>query len=78
MVAVSARRLKAVFVYQIDLWSREPLHSLQLFDELLSYDVQLRLVKGTLEDTPEGRLILYVQGFDGHLKQPEEDLLAKG
>ena len=65
MAAVSARRVKAVFVYHIDRWSRDPLHSLQLFDELLSYDVQLRLVKGTLEDTPEGRLILYVQGFSG-------------
>ena len=65
MAAVSARRVKAVFVYHIDRWSRDPLHSLQLSDELLSYDVQLRLVKGTLEDTPEGRLILYVQGFSG-------------
>ena len=65
MADVRAGRVRAVFVYHIDRWSRDPLHSLQLFDELLSHDVQLRLVEGTLEDTPEGRLILYVQGFAG-------------
>ena len=65
MADVRAGKVRAVYVYHIDRWSRDPLHSLQLFDELLSHDVQLRPVNGTLEDTPEGRLILYVQGFAG-------------
>ena len=65
MADVRAGKMQAVFVYHIDRWSRDPLHCLQLFDELLSYGVQLRPVQGTLEDTPEGRLILYVQGFAG-------------
>ena len=65
MADVRVGKVRAVFVYHIDRWSRDPLHSLQLFDELLSHDVQLRLVEGTLEDTPEGRLIMYVQGFAG-------------
>ncbi len=65
MADVRAGRVKAVFIYHIDRWSRDPLHSLQLYDELLSHGVQLRPVVGTLEDTPEGRLILYVQGYAG-------------
>ena len=65
MADVRAGRVKAILVFHIDRWSRDPLHSLQLFDDLLSHGVQLHLVEGTLEDTPEGRLILYVQGFAG-------------
>ena len=65
MADVRAGKVRAVFVYHIDRWSRDPLHLLQLVDELLGHDVQLRPVEGTLEDSPEGRLILYVQGYAG-------------
>ena len=65
MADVRTGKLRAVFVYHVYRWSSDPMHSLQLFDELLSNNVQLRPINGTLEDTPEGRLILYVQGFAG-------------
>ena len=57
--------LAAVFVYHLDRWSREPLHALMLIDKLRKDGVELVFVEGSLEDTPEGRLILYVQGYAG-------------
>ena len=62
---VKANKVHAVFVHHLDRWSRNPLHALMLVEELQSAGVQLHFVNGTLEDTPEGHLILYVQGFAG-------------
>lgn len=55
----------AVFVYHLDRWSRDPFHALALIGELAEHDTQLILVKGSLEDTPEGRLLVYVQAYAG-------------
>ena len=52
MADVRDGRLRAVFVYQVDRLSRDPLHLLELFDELLNHDVQLHLADGTLETLP--------------------------
>ena len=60
---VCAVRVKALCFHDIGWWSGAVLHWQQLIDGLLSHDVQLRLVEGTLEDSPEGQLFLFVQGF---------------
>ena len=52
MADVRSGKVRAVFVYRIDRLSRDPLHLLELFDELLGHDVQLHLVEGTLETLP--------------------------
>ena len=67
---VRAGKVRAVYVHDMDRWSRDPIHSLQLFDELLGHDVQLRPVNGTLEDTTEGRLIHYVRRLAGQQGKP--------
>lgn len=60
---VCADRVKTLYLHDIGRWSGAMLHWLQFLDELLSHNVQLRLVEGTLEDSPEGQLFLFVQGF---------------
>ena len=65
MAVAQTSVVAAVFVHHLDRWSRDPLHALVLMDELRKHGVELVFVQGNLEDTPEGRLILYVQGFAG-------------
>ena len=66
---VRAKKVHAVFIHHLDRWSRDPLHALMLLDEIKSAGVPLHSVGGNLEDTPEGRLILYVQGFAGQMER---------
>ena len=61
--AVRQRQVDAVFVYNSDRLSRDPLHLLMLVQEFQDAGVRLEFVDGKLEDTPEGRLVLYVQGY---------------
>ncbi len=61
--AVRQRLVDAVFVYTSDRLSRDPLHLLVLIQEFQDAGVLLEFVDGQLEDTPEGRLVLYVQGY---------------
>jgi len=65
IAGVCAGRVKALCFHDIGWWSGAVLHWLQLIDGLLSHDVQLRLVEGTLEDSLEGQLFLFVQLFSG-------------
>ena len=61
--AVRQRLVDAVFVYTSDRLSRDPLHLLVVVQEFQDAGVLLEFVDGKLEDTPEGRLVLYVQGY---------------
>lgn len=61
--AVRQKLVDAVFVYTSDRLSRDPLQLLVLVQEFQDAGVLLEFVDGKLEDTPEGRLVLYVQGY---------------
>ena len=63
--AAREKLVDAEFVYNSDRLSRDPLHLLMLVQEFQDAGVSLHFVEGSLEDTPEGRLVLYVQGYAG-------------
>ena len=72
--SVRENAVEAVFAYSPDRLSRDPLHLLMLVQEFQDHGVPLYFVDGKLEDTPEGRLVLYVQGYAG---QKERSLIAE-
>lgn len=69
--AVRKKLLDAVFVYSPDRLSRDPLHQQMLVQEFQDHGVVLHFVEGKLEDTPEGRLVLYVQGYAGQKERSQ-------
>ena len=64
-VRASARSgvLEALIVYSADRLSRDPLHLLMLMKEFSDCGVRLHFVQGITDDTPEGQLITYIQGY---------------
>ena len=61
--AVRQRLVDAVVVYNSERLSRHPGHLLMLVEEFDEAGVPLIFVLGKLEDTPEGRVVLYIQGY---------------
>ena len=61
--AARAGLISALFVYTPDRLSREPVHLLMLLDELQQSGVGLHFVEGISDSTPEGQLLMYVQGY---------------
>ena len=61
--AAHAGLISALFVYTPDRLSREPVHLLMPLDELERAGVNLRFVEGISDSTPEGQLLMYVQGY---------------
>ena len=61
--AVRQKLVDAVFVYDLDRLARDPLDLLIIVQEFQDAGVLLEFVQGKLEDTPEGRLVMYVQGY---------------
>ena len=61
--AARAGAIDALFVYSPDRLSRDPLHLLMLMKELGECGVQLYFVQGVSDDTPEGQLLAYIQGY---------------
>ena len=55
--------MSALFVYTPDRLTREPVHMLMLLDELQQSGVSLHFVEGISDSTPEGQLLMYVQGY---------------
>ena len=53
----------ALLVYSPDRLSRDPLHLLTLLKEFAECGVQLHFVQGISDSTPEGQLLMYVQGY---------------
>ena len=53
----------ALFVYCPDRLSREPIHLLMLLDEFQKSGVSLHFVEGISDSTPEGQLLMHVQGY---------------
>ena len=61
--AARAGLLDALFVYVPDRLSREPVHLLMLLDEFQKCGVSLHFVEGISDSTPEGQLLMHVQGY---------------
>ena len=61
--AVRQKSVDAVLVYDSDRLAREPLDLLLVVQEFQDAGVLLEFVNGELEDTPDGRLVMYVQGY---------------
>ena len=61
--AARAGAIDALIVYAPDRLSRDPLHHLIIMKELSDCGVQLHFVLGVSDDTPEGQLIAYIQGY---------------
>ena len=55
--------ISALFVHTPDRLSREPVHLLMLLNELLESGVGLHFVEGISDSTPEGQLLMHVQGY---------------
>ncbi len=61
--AARAGLIDPFFVYTPDWLSCEPVHLLMLLDEFQKSGVKLRFVEGISDVTPEGQLLMHVQGF---------------
>ena len=69
--AARAGRFSALIVYTPDRLSREPVHLLMLLDELQRHGVKLQFVEGISDSTPEGQLLMYVQGYAGQRERAQ-------
>ena len=69
--AARAGQMAALFVYTPDRLSREPVHLLMLLDELQGNGVKLQFVEGISDSTPEGQLLMYVQGYAGQRERAQ-------
>ena len=64
--AVSAAgRVGLVIAYNPTRLGRDPLHISLTYAALRATGAEIHFVHGNMEDTPEGRLVLYVQGYAG-------------
>ena len=61
----------ALLVYSPDRLSRDPLHLLTLLKEFAECGVQLHFVQGISDSTPEGQLLMYVQGYAAQRERNE-------
>ncbi len=68
---VQEGKIRVIYVYSPDRLSRNPLHLLLLVEEFTSAGVELRFVRGFTEDTPEGRLMMYINGYVGQRERLE-------
>ena len=69
--AALAGQMAALFVYTPDRLSRDPVHLLMLLDELEKCGVKLHFVEGISDSTPEGQLLMYVQGYAGQRERAQ-------
>ena len=53
----------AVFILAPDRLSRNPIHLLTLIEDFASKGVAVRFVHGVSDDSPEGQLLLFVEGY---------------
>jgi site-specific DNA recombinase len=54
---------QVVVVYELDRFARDPIHQAIVKDELEYYSVKLECVRRQIDDSPEGQLVQYAQGF---------------
>ena len=56
-------KIRLIYVYSPDRLARNPLHPLMLMEEFQMAGVEVRFVRGPSDDAPEGRLMIYIQGY---------------
>jgi site-specific DNA recombinase len=61
--AAKKHLFQIVVVFELDRFARDPIHQAIVKDELEYYDVKLECVKRQIDDSPEGQLVQYAQGF---------------
>lgn len=61
--AAKKHQFQVVVVYELDRFARDPIHQAIVKDELEYYGVKLECVRRVLDDSPEGQLVQYAQGF---------------
>ena len=62
---VERGKAEAVCIYNPVRLGREPLYNSMIYARLRGAGAKVLFVDGSMEDTPEGRLVLYVQGYAG-------------
>ncbi len=60
---VREREIEALFIYDTDRLSRNPIDLLTLVTEAQTFGVDVRFVQGGADTSPQGQLILYVRGY---------------
>ena len=63
--AVRNGEVNVIWVYDADRLSRDPLDLVSVVTECGVHDVHLHFVIGVSDDSPQGKLVLYVQGYAG-------------
>lgn len=61
--AAKKQMFQVVVVYELDRFARDPIHQAIVKDELEYYDVKLECVQRQIDESPEGQLVQYTQGF---------------
>ena len=61
----AGREVQAVYGLSLDRFTREPFHALTLVHEFEDLGVPLVFAQGLSNTTPEGKLIIYVDGYVG-------------
>ena len=61
--AAKKRQFQVVVVFELDRFARDPIHQAIVKDELEYYGVKLECVRRQIDDSPEGQLVQYAQGF---------------
>ena len=71
MADAAAGLFDIVIFYSPTRMGREPLHNSMTYAALRALGVEVHFVHGDMEDTPEGRLVLYVQGYAGQQERAQ-------
>ena len=69
--AGDARLFQAVIFYNPVRMGRDPLYNSMIYARLRGTGTEVFFVHGNMEDTPEGRLVLYVQGYAGQQERTQ-------
>lgn len=66
----AARRheFDVVIVYDLDRFSRNPIHQMIVLEDLINHGVRVECVLRTIHDSPEGQLTLFAQGYAAQLE----------
>ena len=69
--AVEVGSVDAVVVYSPDRLARDPLYMVMLVREFQESGVALHFVLGASDDSPEGQLLMYIQGYVGMMEHKQ-------
>lgn len=76
---IKANEFDALIVYSTDRLARDPIHIGLVLEECQRHNCELIFVTEPLEDSPEGKLILYVRGWAAQIERIRiKDRMARG